>query len=73
MIGRVKEGKQHFYSASFSESQIQESLYNKLVKTAFKGSPMQLVMHALGRNRTSEAELEELQQWLDNQKNNKKE
>lgn len=73
MIGRVKEGKQHLYSASFSESQIQESLYNKLVKTAFKGSPMQLVMHALGRNKTSEAELEELQQWLDDQKKSKKE
>ena len=73
MIGRVKEGKQHLYSASFSESQIQESLYNKLVKTAFKGSPMQLVMHALGRNKTSESELEELQQWLDEQKKSKEE
>lgn len=72
MITRVKEGKQHLYSASFSENQIQQSLYDKLVKTAFKGSPMQLVMHALGKNQTSKQELDELQQWLNQQKNSEK-
>lgn len=72
MITRVKEGKQHLYSASFSETQIQQSLYDKLVKTAFKGSPMQLVMHALGKNETSKQELDELQQWLNQQKNSEK-
>lgn len=72
MITRVKEGKQHLYSASFSENQIQQSLYDKLVKTAFKGSPMQLVMHALGKNETSKQELDELQLWLNQQKNSEK-
>lgn len=70
MIARTKEGKQHLYSATFSESEIQESLYDKLVNTAFKGSPMSLVMHALGHNKTSKQELDELQQWLDLQKKN---
>lgn len=72
MVNREKKGKTHFYSAIPKEAEVQQSLFQRLTNTAYKGSAMKLVMHALGKSKTSDAELEELQKWLDAQKKNKK-
>jgi predicted transcriptional regulator len=69
MVSRYKEGKTHYYRAIPQETEVQESLFKKLVNTAYKGSAMQLVMHALGQTKTSEDELEAIQKWLNQQKN----
>ena len=72
MLKRTKQGKTHIYEAIPQESDIKQGLFSKLVNTVFKGSSMDLVMHALGKSKTSEEELEALQKWLDEQKKKKK-
>lgn len=69
MVSRHKEGKTHYYRAIPKEIEIQQNLFKRLVNTAYKGSAMQLALHALGQAETSEEELKALQQWLDQQKN----
>ncbi|HKK77541.1 MAG TPA: BlaI/MecI/CopY family transcriptional regulator [Saprospiraceae bacterium] len=68
MVKRNKEGKTHLYSAIPQQSDIQQTLTSKLVDKAFSGSAMKMVMHALGQGKTSQQELEALQEWLDQQK-----
>jgi len=68
MLTRVKEGKTHLYTAIPKESKIKQGMLSKFVDAVFEGSQMDLVMHALGKSKTSKKELEELQKWLDEQK-----
>ena len=44
-------------------------MFKRLVKTAYKGSAMNLALHALGQAATSDEELKAIQEWLDQQKN----
>jgi len=68
VLGRTGFGRSHRYHAAIQEDEIQQQLVDRLLDTAFKGSAMDMVMHALGGKRVSETVLDELQQWLDNQK-----
>ena len=68
MLTRSKEGKTHLYKAVPKEGDIKQGMFSKLVDSVFDGSPMDLVMHALGKSETSKEELEELQKWLDQQR-----
>ena len=67
MVKRIREGKLHLYTAVPRETEIQKTLLDDLVDKAFKGSAMDLVMHALGRGQTSPEELEALKKWLEEQ------
>jgi len=69
LVSRFKEGKTHYYTAIPKESEVQENLFKRLVKTAYKGSAMNLALHALGEAATSDEELKAVQAWLDQQKN----
>lgn len=69
LLRRTKDGKQHLYEAVAAREEIQRSLTDRLVNKAFSGSAMQMVMRALGQGKTSAEELEALQKWLDQQKN----
>jgi len=68
IISRTKKGKIHLYSSVSKEKDIQKGMLNKLVKTAFKGSKMDLILQALGNTKTSPEEIEALQEWLKQQK-----
>ncbi|MEM1123860.1 MAG: BlaI/MecI/CopY family transcriptional regulator [Bacteroidota bacterium] len=68
MVSRSKEGKTHYYRAIPQESEVKDNLFKKLVKTAYKGSALDLALHALGQAKTSDEELQAIQQWLDQQK-----
>ncbi|MEM7513623.1 MAG: BlaI/MecI/CopY family transcriptional regulator [Bacteroidota bacterium] len=70
LVERIKEGKSHLYRAVPREEQIQQNLVQRLLKTAYKGSAMKLMMHALGQEEVSSEELDTLQQWLENKKQN---
>ncbi|MCH2083600.1 MAG: BlaI/MecI/CopY family transcriptional regulator [Saprospiraceae bacterium] len=72
LVSRYKEGKTHYYQAIPKEEEIQENLFKRLVKTAYKGSAMDLALHALGQAATSEEELAAIQKWLDQKKNEQK-
>lgn len=69
LVKRRKSGKTHFYQAIPGKEDIQETLTSKLVNKAFSGSAMKMVMHALGQSKTTPEELQALQQWLNQQKN----
>jgi len=69
MVSRAKTGKTHYYTAIPKESEVQENMFKRLVKTAYKGSALNLALHALGQTGTSDAELKAVQEWLDQQKN----
>ena len=68
MLIAEKSGKSYLYSTKIKESQVKKSMFNRLLDGTFKGSAMDLVMHALGNTKPSEDELNELRKWLDAKK-----
>lgn len=68
MVTRYKEGKVHYYSAILQKEDVQTSSFNRFVDKVFNGSTSDLIMHALGNKPTSKKELEDLEQWLKEQK-----
>ncbi|MDX2249294.1 MAG: BlaI/MecI/CopY family transcriptional regulator [Bacteroidia bacterium] len=68
LIRRVAEGKTHEYEAIIRETQVKKSLFSHLVDSVFKGSAMNLVIHALGNTKPSSEEIGELEKWLEEQK-----
>ena len=68
MVTREKQGKTHYYQAVPKQDEVQKNLFRKLLHTAYKGSAMKMVMHALGQQKVTPKELEELQQWLEAKK-----
>ena len=72
LVKRNTRGKVHTYR-SLKKAEIQANLFDRLVNTAFGGSAMKLVMHALGQGKAKPEEIEALEKWLDQQKNNRNE
>ncbi len=68
MVSRKKKGKTHYYSAVPREEEVQQSLFKRLLNTAYKGSAKNLVMDALGQSKASLEEIEEIQKFLEEQK-----
>ena len=68
MLTRIQEGKSHVYQAAIRESEVQHRLLNRLVDTAFKGSALDMALHALGQADVSSDELAQLQDWLEAKK-----
>ena len=71
LLKRVEEGKSHLYFAVARPGEVRKKLFDRLVDTAFEGSAMKLVMHALGGAETSQEEIEQLIEWLETQKHKK--
>ena len=65
MLERSKQGKTHLYDAVESQQKTRDGLVTKIVNTAFHGSAKDLIMQALGSEKTSKAELEEIREYLD--------
>jgi predicted transcriptional regulator len=57
----------HLYRAIVKETDVKQQLAGKVMRMAFGGSAVQMVMHALGTEKASRDELVELQNWLDSQ------
>jgi BlaI family penicillinase repressor len=51
-----------------SKEKTQKHLLGKMINNLFGGSPAELVLQALGNHKASPAELEEIQQLLNNLK-----
>ncbi len=73
MVSRSKEGKSHLYTSTIRKTEIQESLFKNLLKNAFKGSAMELAMHAIGKAKASPEEIKLLRQLLDKKEGGKNE
>ncbi len=68
VVRRDLKGKTHYYSVVPKQADVQQTMFQRFVKSVYQGSSMKLVMHALGQGKTTPEELEELQKWLEQQK-----
>ncbi len=57
----------HLYRATVKETDVKQQLAGKVMRTAFGGSALQMMMHALGDDKANPEELLALKNWLDNQ------
>ncbi|MEL6671817.1 MAG: BlaI/MecI/CopY family transcriptional regulator [Bacteroidota bacterium] len=64
LVTAEKEGRSFVYRSSVQEGQIKKTLFDRLKDTAFKGSSIDLVMHALGNSKPSKEEIDQLTAWL---------
>ena len=66
MIRRIaNDDKTHTYEALLQRDETRNSLFDRLVETAFQGSAMDMVLHAIGRSKASPEEIHALKEWLD--------
>lgn len=71
LVSRIKEGRNHIYSAAVEQQKAQQQLLDKLLSNVFGGSAKKLVLQALGHHQPSEKELEEIRNYIDGLKNKK--
>lgn len=64
LLTREKEGRSHIYKAAINEKETRNALLDRFVEKTFGGSSSRLVMQALGNNKTSKKELEEIEDYL---------
>ena len=64
MVKRDSSSKSHLYYALLEKESTQGQFLNKMIDSVFNGSTSRLVMQALGNDRTSSKELEEIKAFL---------
>lgn len=64
-VTRQKSGKLHLYSAVHSEESTRNQILDKFIDKVFKGSAAQLVISALGNQKSSREELDEIRKYLE--------
>jgi len=64
LVDRNESERSHVYKACVTEDDIQKSLVDKLLETAFSGSSAKLVMHALGNSQPSKEEMDLIRAYL---------
>ena len=64
LLNRERSGRSHIYKPVPQKDETQNVLLEKILETAFAGSASKLVMHALGRSKTSRKEIEEIKEYL---------
>ncbi len=69
LVTRDDSNKTHIYKPAISKERTQKQFLNKMIDTLFAGSSTELVLQALGNQKASKVELEEIQRYLDNLKN----
>src|SRR5579871_463109 len=69
LVKRDDSIKTHIYQAAVSKEKTQKHMLGKMINSLFGGSPTELVLQALGNHKASAQELEEIQQLLNNLKN----
>lgn len=65
LLTRDATNRTHVYSSNVKQELIKKQLVGKMINGMFKGSPAQLIMHALGNHRASKEELIEIKKYLD--------
>ncbi|SRR6266705_1349758 len=68
LVKRDDSNKTHIYEPAISKQRTQKQFMDKMINTLFAGSSAQLVLHALGNQKASKDELDEIQKYLDNLK-----
>lgn len=65
LVSRDDSIKSHVYKAAVSRKKTQKQFLDKMIKGLFSGSSAQLVMQALGQQKASKEEIDEIQKYLD--------
>jgi predicted transcriptional regulator len=68
LVKRDDSSKTHIYEPAISKQRTQKQFLDKMINTLFAGSSTQLVLQALGNQKSTKDELEEIQKYLDNLK-----
>ncbi len=69
LVTRDDSAKTHIYQANVSKEKTQSQFVGRMITNLFGGSSSQLVMKALGNQTPTKEEIDEIQQYLDNLKN----
>ena len=69
LVKRNDSSKTHIYQPNISQQNTQQQFMGKMIDTLFGGSSTKLVMQALGNHKASKEELDEIQQLLNQLKN----
>lgn len=64
LVTRDVSSKTHIYTPSFAKEKAQEQYLGKMIRTLFSGSTSALVLQALGKHKTSDAELAEIKSLI---------
>lgn len=64
ILSRLEEARSHVYKANVAEEDVQTTLLERFVDTAFRGSTSRLVMQALGNHKTTPEELNQIRELL---------
>lgn len=72
LVNRDTATRTHIYHPSVKENTTQKNLLKKFIDKTYRGSAMQLVMQALGNQKASVEELEELKQLIKNMEDSNK-
>lgn len=70
MISRNDSVKPHQYAALLDEASAKRNIFAGLSDSLFQGSAMELVMHALGNQKSTPEELDQLKEWIKKQEEN---
>jgi predicted transcriptional regulator len=65
LVTRIKDGRNHIYSAAVEQNAAQQQSLDKLLNGVFGGSAKKLVMQALGNHNPSKKELEEIKKYIE--------
>ena len=65
LVTRDESSRTHVYTARSSQESTQRQLVNDLVERAFGGSAAELVLRALSSHKTSDDELQEIRNLID--------
>ena len=68
LVTRDDSAKTHIYTPAVSRQKTQKHFLDKMINGLFYGSSTQLVLQALGNQKASKNELDEIQKYLDNLK-----
>lgn len=69
IVTRDDRAKTHIYQPALSRKKTQKQFLDKMINGLFDGSSTQLVLQALGNQKASKSELNEIQKYLDDLKN----
>ncbi|MEZ4994559.1 MAG: BlaI/MecI/CopY family transcriptional regulator [Saprospiraceae bacterium] len=70
-LKRDTSNKTHIYQAAIQPEMLREDMVDKVVNTVFAGSPLQLVLHALGNKPTSSEDLDQIKKMIEDLENKK--
>ncbi|MBS1743535.1 MAG: BlaI/MecI/CopY family transcriptional regulator [Bacteroidetes bacterium] len=71
LVTRDDSSKTHIYTAAVSKENTQKQFLNRMIDSLFAGSSTELVLHALGDSKTTNAELEKIQHLIEELKHKK--